>query len=223
LSQAPDVTELNGTYYLYYSVSTFGSQTSAIGVAVSASLDVGTWNDLGSVVASDRSKPYNAIDGNLISISVSDDGNDGNNNKSQILLSFGSFWNGLYQIPLTFPPTAIHPGAVANQVSYDRADSAQEAPVVFKHGEYYYLFYSKGTCCGYDRTKPPSGKEYRIAVCRSTVPTGEFVDKAGVPCVNGGGTVILRSHDWVYGPGGQGVYRDVNYGPVSFSLISTLS
>ena len=45
-------------------------------------------------------------------------------------------------------------------------------------------------------------------VCRSTVPNGGFVDKTGTSCTNGGGSVVLESHGWVYGPGGQGVYFD---------------
>ena len=39
---APDVTKAGDTYYLYYSVSTFGSQESAIGVATSTTMEVGT-------------------------------------------------------------------------------------------------------------------------------------------------------------------------------------
>ena len=45
-------------------------------------------------------------------------------------------------------------------------------------------------------------------VCRSSVPNGGFVDKSGKACTNGGGSVVLESHGWVYGPGGQGVYFD---------------
>ena len=52
-------------------------------------------------------------------------------------------------------------------------------------------------------------------VCRSTSAVGPFVDKAGTSCRSGGGTKVLESHDWVYGPGGQGVYQDPTYGPVS--------
>lgn len=33
MGQAPDVTNIGGTYYLYYAVSAFGSQDSAIGLA----------------------------------------------------------------------------------------------------------------------------------------------------------------------------------------------
>jgi len=35
-----------------------------------------------------------------------------------------------------------------------------------------------------------------------------------VACTNGGGTLVLASHDNVYGPGGQSVYQDPFLGPV---------
>lgn len=42
---APDVNMVGSTYYCYYAVSTFGSQNSAIGVATSATMEVGSWTD----------------------------------------------------------------------------------------------------------------------------------------------------------------------------------
>ena len=45
-------------------------------------------------------------------------------------------------------------------------------------------------------------------VCRSTVPTGPFVDKRGKDCRQGGGELVLASHGDVYAPGGQGVVYD---------------
>jgi len=199
--QAPDVSYVDGSYFCYYSVSTFGSQTSAIGLAQSNNLD--NWTDLGSIVSSDPSKPFNAIDANLIDV---------NGTK---LLTFGSFWNGLYQVPMQETPTSVRPGSQPYQLSYNKADKAQEGPTVVRNGQYYYLLFSKGTCCGYDLKKLPApGKEYKILACRSTSPTGDFVDKSGISCTNGGGSVILESHDWVYGPGGQCVYDDPVNGPI---------
>jgi arabinan endo-1,5-alpha-L-arabinosidase len=46
---APDCFEFDGTYYLYYAVSTGGSQNSDIGVATSTSMKPGTWTDHGSI------------------------------------------------------------------------------------------------------------------------------------------------------------------------------
>ncbi|KAK3329953.1 glycoside hydrolase family 43 protein [Apodospora peruviana] len=227
---APDISQVGDQYYLYYAVSTFGSQDSGIGLAKSYSMDVGTWTDVGSVgVISNRSKPYNAIDANLF-VDYNSSSNNYRTNSTIVtptyILTFGSWWNGLFQVQMNNnsnpTPTSIATtvangsSAVYTQISYDSKDKAQEAAYLFKDGNYYYLFYSKGSCCGYDRDRPARGKEYRILVCRSTRATGGFADKTGKLCTNGGGTMVLESHDWVYGPGGQGVYRDPVFGPVLY-------
>ncbi len=63
---APDVIHLNGRYLLYYSVSTWGSQVSAIGLATNATLNPADpafgWVDCGVVVQSRRGDDFNAID-----------------------------------------------------------------------------------------------------------------------------------------------------------------
>ncbi|EKG13208.1 Glycoside hydrolase family 43 [Macrophomina phaseolina MS6] len=100
-------------------------------------------------------------------------------------------------------PTAVASGSTAKQVAYDPVTTAEEGAYIFKYGSYYYLFYSKGQCCGYDTSKPASGKEYKIMVCRSSSATGGFVDKSGVSCTNGGGTVVLESHGNIYGKSAQ--------------------
>ncbi|KAB2574555.1 putative arabinan endo-1,5-alpha-L-arabinosidase A [Lasiodiplodia theobromae] len=200
---APSVHQIGSLYYLYYSVSTFGSQNSAIGLARSSTMDVGSWTDVGSTgIKSDSSKPYNAIDPALI------------NADGTYLLTFGSFWKDLYQVPMKTTPTAA--SGSAYQVAYDPVSTAEEGPFIFKYGSYYYLFYSKGKCCGYDSSRPAAGEEYKIMVCRSSKATGGFVDKSGTSCTNGGGTVVLESHGNVYGPGGQGVYDDPTYGPILY-------
>lgn len=115
------------------------------------------------------------------------------------LLTFGSFWKDLYQVQMKGTPTAVASGSSAKQVAYDPATTAEEGAFLFKYGSYYYLFYSKGKCCGYDSSRPAAGEEYKIMVCRSSSATGGFVDKNGVSCTNGGGTVVLESHGNVYG------------------------
>ena len=57
---APDVNYVDGQYVLYYSVSSVGSQNSAIGVATSPLMDAGTWTDLGEVIRSNPGDPFNA-------------------------------------------------------------------------------------------------------------------------------------------------------------------
>ena len=85
---APDISYFSGSWHLYYSLSTFGSQRSAIGVATSPTLDplVATtvWTDQGVVVQSAPGATYNAIDPN-----VSFDA------AGQPWLAWGSFWGGI--------------------------------------------------------------------------------------------------------------------------------
>ncbi len=63
---APDISRVNGRYRLYYSVSTFGSNRSAIGLATAATLDPTApgagWRDEGLVLQSRPGDGYNAID-----------------------------------------------------------------------------------------------------------------------------------------------------------------
>jgi arabinan endo-1,5-alpha-L-arabinosidase len=190
---APDVTQVGNTYYLYYSVSTFGNQNSAIGVATSTTLDVGSWTDHGSTgVTSSTGSIYNAIDGNLVALSG-----------GGYQLNFGSFWGDIHQVSMSTPLVKAGNSA-AVQIALDPAGTRPvEGAYMFFRGGYYYLFYSWGICCGLDTKRPAAGQEYRIKVCRSQSPTGGFVDKTGKSCTSGGGTVVLESHDRVYAPGGQ--------------------
>ncbi|KUF98863.1 hypothetical protein AM588_10008457 [Phytophthora nicotianae] len=171
---APEVNKVGDTYYLYYSVSSFGTQNSAIGLTQSKTMEPGSWVDAGSIgVTSDASKKYNAIDPNLIQVG------------SEYYLNFGSYWQGLHQTKMTSPPTKSAGGA--NQIAFTSNFEVVEAAFEFAYKGYYYMFFSKGSCCGYNKTRPAKGKEYRIL-----------------------------SHDWVYGPGGQGVYNDPKHGPVLY-------
>jgi arabinan endo-1,5-alpha-L-arabinosidase len=74
-------------YYLYYAVSAFGKNTSAIGVATNKTLDPSdknfNWIDHGEVIESVPGRDlWNAIDPNLIIA------------ENEPWLVFGSFWNG---------------------------------------------------------------------------------------------------------------------------------
>ncbi|KAB8077287.1 putative arabinan endo-1,5-alpha-L-arabinosidase A [Aspergillus leporis] len=201
---APDVQKVGNLYHVYYAVSSFGSQESAIGLATSESMALNTWTDHGSIgVESTTGLQYNAIDGNLLV--------DGSTN----YMTFGSFWQDIFQVTLNADATSSTSTPV--NVAFDpEGEHAVEGAYLYKYGSYYYLFYSWGKCCGYDTSRPAEGQEYKIKVCRSSTPTGGFVDASGVACTEGGGTIVLESHDNVYGPGGQGVYTDPDLGPVLY-------
>jgi len=202
---APDVQELDdGTYVLYYSRSTFGTQESWIGVATSSDLE--TWVDQGPTgVASKEGDAYNAIDANLFQPA------DGSN-----ILTFGSFWDDIFQTGVS-EDGLTWDGSAPNNIQYNSTGSrAAEGPYLFANGDFYYLFFSAGKCCGYDADMPAPGEEYKIMVCRSSSPTGPFEDAEGVPCTQNGGTLVLGSHDDVYGPGGQGVLGNTEQGDVLY-------
>ncbi|RDX52372.1 glycoside hydrolase family 43 protein [Lentinus brumalis] len=194
---APDVTLHNGVYYAYYSVSTFGSQNSAIGLATSTSMDPGTWTDHGSVFQSKSGDLYNAIDPNLVF-----------DEKGSPVLTFGSFWSNLFQINLGSNLQSVSSSPV--QVSFNSTSpQPEEGSFVWKHGSSYYLFFSSGLCCGFNASAlPPAGNEYKVFVGRSSSAHGPFLDKNGKDLRNTGGTLVLASHGNVYAPGGQAIFTD---------------
>jgi len=186
---APDISFHNGKYYLYYSASTFGSNHSAIFLATSTTGASGSWTNQGLVIESATSDNFNAIDPNLLVDS-----------SGQWSLTFGSFWSGIKQITLN-AGTGKRSGSTLRSVA-GRGGGAIEAPFVFKHGSYYYLWVSFDLCC------KGAASTYRIMVGRSTSPAGPFVDRGGVAMTSGGGTQILAGHGSIHGPGHQAVIAD---------------
>ena len=91
---APDIVQHKGQFYLYYSVSAFGKNTSAMGVTVTKTLDTSSpdygWKDQGVVLQSVPHRDmWNAIDPAVI---VDETGTP--------WMSFGSFWGGLKLVKL---------------------------------------------------------------------------------------------------------------------------
>ena len=193
---APDISYHNGKYLLYYAVSSFGSNKSAIGVAGSTTAKAGSWTDYGLVFATSSSNSYNAIDPNLVVDS-----------SGKWWLTFGSWWTGIKQIQID-PSTGKQ--LSTNKTVYSVASRTStslgiEAGFVFKHGSYYYLFTSWDICCqGVNST-------YNIRVGRSTSINGTYKDKSGVALTSGGGTLLLASHGTIIGPGGQSILADTDH------------
>jgi len=192
---APDISFHNGQFYLYYAASTFGSQHSGIFLATSPTGASGSWTDRGLIIESSSAVNFNAIDPNLIIDA-----------QNQWWLSLGSFWTGIKLIRLD-PATgkrSTSDTAVRALAQRTTANGAIEAPFVYRHGGFYYLFVSFDLCCrGAQST-------YRIMVGRSPSITGPYVDRAGVAMSAGGGTEILASHDAIHGPGHEAVIGDVD-------------
>jgi arabinan endo-1,5-alpha-L-arabinosidase len=201
---APDISFHDGTYYLYYAVSSGGKITSAIGVATNTTLDRSApgfrWVDRGIVL---QSIPYrdlwNAIDPQLI---VKDDGSS--------WLAFGSFWAGLRLVKLgadrlrPAEPQEWHALAKRERsVFMDDADpepAAIEAPFVFRKSGYYYLFVSWDYCCR------GVNSDYKIVVGRSRDLSGPYLDRNDERMDKGGGTLVLAGNARWPGVGHNSAY-----------------
>ena len=196
---APDVSWFNDTYHLYYAASTFGSGLSCIGHATKSALDApDPWVDLGPVICSDMGgvdDDWDAIDPATF---VAADGTR--------WMVFGSFGSGIKLIRLD------DAGARLDDEFYSLAqrptDVAVQAPFILPRDPYYYLFVSFDFCCrGVDST-------YSIRVGRSTDPTGPYVDRDGVPMLEGGGTLLLEGDERWRGVGANTILttrgRDYN-------------
>lgn len=161
---APDVHYIDGTYYVYYAVSSFGTQDSAIGVATSTTMESGTWTDHGSTgIVSTSGSDWNAIDPSYLQV---DDVN---------YMSFGSFWGDIYQTTLSSDVLAWSGDAPSNIEYNSTGTRPSEGSYMFSYDGYYYLFWSSGICCNYNEDKPATGAEYKVMVCRSETVTGNYV------------------------------------------------
>jgi arabinan endo-1,5-alpha-L-arabinosidase len=190
---APDIIYLNGQYYLYYSISTFGGQVSAIGLVTNPALDPTDpnylWTDQGPVILSSGSVTYNAIDPGVM---LASDG--------RLWMSFGSFWTGIKMIELD-PATGKRssPSSTVYSLATHPPSTAIEGSDLIQHSNLFYLFVNWDTCCaGVDST-------YNIRVGRSASVTGPYLDRNGVNLASGGGTMFLESSGRYIGPGHAGV------------------
>ncbi len=188
---APDISYRAGRYWLYYAVSSWGTNHSAIGVATSRTGLPGTWTDHGKVLSSETTDTWNAIDPAIIE------------DRGRLWMSFGSYWTGIRMIELNPVTGKALPGAdVHHLATRPDAPYAVEGPYIVRHGRYYYLFASYDACCsGVNST-------YRIKVGRSTSVTGPYVDRTGKSLLEGGGDLLLEGHGRYIGTGGQSVFRD---------------
>jgi arabinan endo-1,5-alpha-L-arabinosidase len=190
---APDVSYFNGRYHLYYSVSTFGSNRSSIGLVTNQTLDQTSdkyrWMDQGRVISSYASDDWNAIDPNVVL-----------DEKNEPWLAFGSFWGGIKLRKLDKISGKLSSSdetlyALANRPRTANLPGAIEAPVIIRKNNYYYLFVSFDLCCrGKDST-------YNIRVGRAPRLTGPYMDRSGKMMMEGGGTLVVAGKGRWAGPG----------------------
>lgn len=199
---APDVIHYNNRWYLAYSCSTFGKNTSAIGLLSNDRLaDRDGWRDEGCIIASRGGRDnWNAIDPNFV---IDDDGNP--------WMTWGSFWDGIQLVRLDSTmhvAAGAKPRTIARRFAFNTRDvpeseggprhyepghyerfagqNAIEAPFIFRHGGYYYLFVSWDYCCLGPRST------YRVVVGRSKNVYGPYLDRQGVDMLDGGGVPVIE-------------------------------
>jgi len=195
---APDIKYVGGRYYLYYSVSTFGSQRSVIGLAVNSNLDPESrdykWDDRGLVIESfPERNDYNAIDPALF---IDDDG--------RAFLFCGSYWTGIKATevdPRTGKPSSPQPKVTAVVRRRDGAPTSIEAPFVIKRKGFYYLFVSWDFCCAAEKST------YKVMVGRSRSPLGPYVDDSGRKMNDGAAKLVLMGDRRWRGPGHNSVLQ----------------
>ncbi|MBA4001291.1 MAG: arabinan endo-1,5-alpha-L-arabinosidase [Brevundimonas sp.] len=175
---APDIAHFNGRFHLYYSVSTFGSNHSVIGLVSSPTLNPSdpayAWRDDGQVIASTRQDDFNAIDSNVV-----------RDLNGDWWISWGSFWTGLKiarMDPGTGKPSDDRVHAIARRPEHP---GAVEAPFIITHHGWHYLFASFDLCCrGLESS-------YTLVVGRSRDVLGPYLDREGRDMMQGGGSPII--------------------------------
>ena len=204
---------LDGGKFVFYSVSNEGH--SSIRDAVGVAENTGTptqpvWNDLGLIAAS--------YDETLLTPRCKDPSvlRDG----KKLWMVFGSHGGGVYATELRFvdnprtlklavapdKPHTREPGLegrftkLAQHMNSDGDESEIEAPFVFRHEEWYYLFTNFGKCCGGVKSTYSF-----IVVGRATEVTGPYHDHDGKLLLEGGGTSFLRTEGRFIGPGHAGI------------------
>jgi arabinan endo-1,5-alpha-L-arabinosidase len=180
---APDVTYVNGKYYMYYSFSTWGDSNPGIGLAISDTPE-GPFVDQGKLFDSSFIGVSNSIDPYFMQT--------GSAGTLQSYLFWGSF-NGIYGIELNADLRSFKGS------KFKIAGNAFEAPYIKEKNGKYYFFGSVGSCCD------GANSLYRVGIAVSDNIKGPYKDKNGVGILADGieGSLFLAgnvSGGWV-GPG----------------------
>jgi arabinan endo-1,5-alpha-L-arabinosidase len=186
---APSISRRGDTFSIYYALSSFGLNTSAISLMINRSFDPlkpgEGWQDQGLVVMSTMKDDWNAIDPFRVDLS------DG-----RAFLAFGSFWSGIKLQELD-PETGKLRATAPMIAIAGRHGGAVEASSIIEHGGKYYLFVSFDQCC------KGVASTYNIRVGRADKIEGPYLDKDGKDMREGGGSLVEGSTGRFIGPGGQ--------------------
>jgi len=186
---APEIALVDGKYYLYYALSTWGDPNPGIGLAI-ADQPEGPFIDYGKVLDSESTGVSNSIDPTLF---IKD---------GLKYLVWGSLGGGIHMIELS------HDGKRIIGSKKKLAGGAFEAAYIYPKNGYYYLFVSTGTCCD------GSSSQYRVVVGRSENFDGPFLTRHGVdlmqynywwsPDIDNMDGIILLGNSAIAGPGHNG-------------------
>ncbi len=178
---APDITRLNGKFYLYYAASLWQNNKIADMGVVTATKITGPWTDQGLVTDVNYPIDPNVTEGP----------------RKSLYVSWGS-WSGTYMHRLNSATGKFS----TTDSTLSRIASGIEGPTIIREKGYYYLFGSRGSCCsGVNST-------YYTVVGRSTSITGPYLDKSGANMLSGGGTTVLTGASPKVAAGGGDAYND---------------
>ena len=197
---APDIRFVDGQYRMYYVVTettvTSEPHDNAVGMAT-APTPVGPWTDSGAPVVA----PRRGDDGAPGNFRWSFDPTAVTDTDGSQSLFYGSYYGGIYEVPLTADGTRTSGAATMVAI-----DNKFEGAYPVRHEGYWYLFASTANCCA----GPTTG--YSVQVGRSRDLRGPYVDRDGNPLTasRAGGTPVLTQNGnrWV-GAGHNAVVTDV--------------
>ena len=187
---APSISQRGSTVFLYYCVSSFGHNTSAIGLMTNSTFDPlkpgEGWQDQGLVLMSRDGDDFNAIDPFRVDTS-----------NGRAYLAFGSFWSGIKLSELN-PDTGKLIRADAPRIRSPVATGARSKPPRSSSTTASsILFVSFDQCC------KGVASTYNIRVGRADRIEGPYRDRDGNAMLEGGGSLMLATTGRFIGPGGQ--------------------
>ncbi|NLR59532.1 family 43 glycosylhydrolase [Chitinophaga polysaccharea] len=170
---APEYFYHHNTYFVYYTARRKSDGVSCIGVATSAHPDHG-FKDHGILIEYGRE----AIDA-----FVFDD-------NGQLYITWKAY--GLDKRPIEILGSKLAPDGLSLvgqpfTLLKDNEGKGMEGQSILKKGNFYYLFYSAGACCGADCS-------YHVNVARSTTITGPYTDYRNNPVLTDGGNWKCPGH-----------------------------
>lgn len=186
---APDLEYYNNKWWLYYSVSEFGTNNSLIGL-LSADKIEGEWKDEGLVITSTQGQNFNTIDPNLF---IDPDGKP--------WLVFGSWFDGIKLTALNSKTMKVEGKiySLGHRLVGKRPAGIEAPTLCYKDG-YYYLFASIDHCCRGNKS------DYKIAYGRAKKITGPYYDQNGIDLMEKGGSILAAADSEFTGYGGQDIF-----------------